>query len=106
MTSEPVAMNRSILARLKDETRPEHDAIEQVLDLMDGTLTLAAYRRRLEQFHGFYRPVEDASRSLKVGASVGSTSAPEARCFSSRPTFGSLVRKPWRISRSAGSCRT
>lgn len=42
MTSEPVATNRSILARLKDETRPEHDAIEQVLDLMDGTLTLAA----------------------------------------------------------------
>ena len=63
MTSEPVATNRSILARLKDETRPEHDAIEQVLDLMDGTLTLAAYRRRLEQFHGFYPPVE---RRLQV----------------------------------------
>jgi len=64
MTSEPVATNRSILARLKGETRPEHDANEQVLDLMDGTLTLAAYRRRLEQFHGFYRPVEERLQIL------------------------------------------
>jgi heme oxygenase len=78
MTSEPVATNRSILARLKDETRPEHDAIEQVLDLMDGTLTLAAYRRRLEQFHGFYRPVEERLQVLggwgKHGIDLGARS--------------------------------
>lgn len=64
MTSEGLATNRSILARLKDETRSEHDAIEQVLDLMEPGLTHGAYRRRLEQFHGFYRPVEERLQAL------------------------------------------
>lgn len=47
-----------ILTRLKFETRPEHEAIEAALGLTDRTLTHAAYRRTLERFYGFYRPLE------------------------------------------------
>ena len=45
--------------RLRTETRPEHDAIELELDLMQAALTLVAYRLRVEQFHGFYAAIED-----------------------------------------------
>lgn len=47
-----------ILARLKAETRAEHDAIERVLDLTREGLTLAEYRAWLERMYGFYRPLE------------------------------------------------
>jgi heme oxygenase (biliverdin-IX-beta and delta-forming) len=49
-----------ILSRLKLETRSEHDAVERVLDLMDSSLTREGYRQRLEQFYGFYAPLEEA----------------------------------------------
>lgn len=49
-----------LLARLRADTRAEHEAIEQTLDLMDGDLTLDRYRRRIEQFYGYYRPLEEA----------------------------------------------
>jgi heme oxygenase (biliverdin-IX-beta and delta-forming) len=48
----------SILALLKDRTRPEHEAIEGAFDLMRDDVTLASYRGRLEQFRGFLVPVE------------------------------------------------
>jgi heme oxygenase len=47
-----------ILARLKAETRAEHDAIERILDLTRDGLTLAEYRGWLERLYGFYRPLE------------------------------------------------
>lgn len=47
-----------ILARLRAETRVEHEAIERALDLTGEALTLDGYRLRLEQLHGFLRPVE------------------------------------------------
>lgn len=50
----------SILTRLRLETRNEHEAVEQVLDLMAASLTREGYRRRLEQFYGFYAPLEKA----------------------------------------------
>ncbi|WP_372828602.1 biliverdin-producing heme oxygenase [Polaromonas sp.] len=58
----PVAPS-SILSRLRLETRGEHDAVEQVLDLMGGSLTHQSYRQRLEQFYGFYAPLEKALQS-------------------------------------------
>ncbi len=48
----------SILARLRSETRPEHDAIEAALDLTSETLTLHEYRRTLERSYGFYFSLE------------------------------------------------
>lgn len=58
----PVAPS-SILSRLRLEARGEHDAVEQVLDLMSATLTHQSYRQRLEQFYGFYAPLEKALQS-------------------------------------------
>lgn len=49
-----------ILSRLRTETRREHEAVEQVLDLMSVSLTRDGYRQRLEQFYGFYAPLEKA----------------------------------------------
>lgn len=59
----------NILARLKWETRHEHDAIEAALGLTQQAVTYAAYRRVLERFHGFYRPLE-----LELQAILGTTS--------------------------------
>ena len=57
-----------ILARLRSETCSEHEAVERQLGLVDETLTLAQYRRRLEQFWGFYAPLE---ARLEAGAGTG-----------------------------------
>jgi len=48
----------AILQRLRSETRHAHDTIERALDLLNPALTLATYRRRIEQLHGYYQPVE------------------------------------------------
>ncbi len=52
------AANGQLLARLRAETRAEHDAAEAALDLLRPTLTRSDYRAALVKFHGFYRPVE------------------------------------------------
>lgn len=54
-----VTLQLPLLSRLRTETRDQHDAIEQTLLLMDDDLTPDAYRRRLAQFFGFYKPVEE-----------------------------------------------
>ena len=50
----------TILTRLRLETQDEHHAVERVLGLMDAEFTAGAYRLRLEQFYGFYSPLEAA----------------------------------------------
>ena len=60
----PVA-HAPILARLRIETRPEHDAIEAVLDLTGGGMTRDGYCRTLEKFYGYYQPLEDAVRAIE-----------------------------------------
>lgn len=52
------AQPAALLIRLRTETREQHDAIEHTLMLMDDELGCELYRRRLEQFYGFYKPVE------------------------------------------------
>ena len=63
LSSPQAPASSSILTRLRLETRAEHDAVERVLDLMGAALTREAYRRRLEQFYGFYGPLEAALKS-------------------------------------------
>lgn len=55
-----------LLVRLRSETRAEHDAIEHALNLTDGQLSLDGYRRRIEQFYGFYRPLEQKMLERKA----------------------------------------
>jgi heme oxygenase (biliverdin-IX-beta and delta-forming) len=47
-----------ILQRLKHETRSYHEQLERSLNICDEHLTLARYTHILEQFLGFYQPVE------------------------------------------------
>ena len=56
----------SILSRLRLETRGEHEAVEQVLDLMSDSLTPEVYCHRLEQFYGFYAPMEKALQAREL----------------------------------------
>ena len=63
LSSPQAPASSSILTRLRLETRGEHDAVERVLDLIGAALTREAYRRRLEQFYGFYGPLEAALKS-------------------------------------------
>lgn len=59
----PPAASSSVLTRLRQETRAEHEAVEQVLDLMAPSLSRDGYCQRLKQFYGFYAPLEQALRA-------------------------------------------
>jgi heme oxygenase len=47
-----------ILSRLRQETRPQHDAIEAELNILDRPLDRDSYCRLLAQFAGYYEPIE------------------------------------------------
>ncbi len=47
-----------ILAKLKEATREQHDALENVVDVMNRTFTLEDYRTLLGKFYRFYSAVE------------------------------------------------
>lgn len=59
MSNMNVRPPATVLARLRTETREQHEQIERTLTLMDEELNSADYLLRLEQFYGFYKPVED-----------------------------------------------
>jgi heme oxygenase len=63
--------NSDILVRLREQTRAEHAAIEQTLDILNSGMTLAAYRRILERFYGFYQPLERKLRGMAGVLAVG-----------------------------------
>lgn len=48
----------SILQRLKQETLPLHQQLEQRVDVFSCLQSLAAYRELLVAFYGFYSPLE------------------------------------------------
>jgi heme oxygenase len=50
----------SILQRLKQETLPLHQQVEQRVDVLQRLQSVAAYRQLLEAFYGFYAPLEQA----------------------------------------------
>ena len=60
--NKPACSASTILARLRGETRREHEAVEHVLDLM-GALSHSTYCQRLVQFYGFYNPLEAALKT-------------------------------------------
>ena len=53
-----------VLARLKSETRAEHNSIEATLGLTRPDLTAARYCQILKRFRGFYQPVEARISSI------------------------------------------
>ena len=54
MNTEP----RTLLHRLKAETRPHHERAERTVRLLEPTLTVEHYRHHLEALYGFYAPLE------------------------------------------------
>jgi len=97
VVTEPVSLQEaalatatpsSILSRLRFETRGEHDAIEQVLDLMSVSLTPQGYLHRLEQFYGFYAPLEKALQARELTLSPTTRAA-----LASRLTKTALLRQ-------------
>jgi heme oxygenase len=64
MAHDSPAAPRTLLLRLKDETRDVHESLERDLDLLRPDLTLERYRRIVERFYGFYQPWENAVNPL------------------------------------------
>ena len=48
----------AILARLKSDTRPQHEQMEATVDIFKRVTSMAAYRDLLARFWGFYAPLE------------------------------------------------
>jgi len=61
----------SILARLKERTRPHHERVEANLGVMDPALTLDGYRVLLARFRGFHLPVERRLDALAPWDALG-----------------------------------
>jgi heme oxygenase (biliverdin-IX-beta and delta-forming) len=74
----------SFLAQLREDTRSEHHAVEKTLGLVEVNLSLSAYRKRLEQFFGFYQPLEDLLFSASANERWPSALLAEAR-----------IKTPW-----------
>src|SRR6476646_1268849 len=55
---DPASKRESVLARLKMATREPHRAVEFQVNLPSQVKPIAAYRRLLEQFLGFFQPLE------------------------------------------------
>jgi len=88
LAAPPSVAPPSILSRLRLETRGEHKAVEQVLDLMSVSLTPKGYRHRLEQFYGFYAVLENALQARGQGKSD-----PSAESILSPATRSALVAR-------------
>lgn len=50
--------SEDVLARLKLETRADHERLEAALDLTSDRLDRGAYLRCLERLHGYFAPLE------------------------------------------------
>lgn len=60
-----------IMPRLKEATRPHHEAIEARIDVFRMGNTIEGYRRVLERFLGYYEPVEAAFARIPGWEGVG-----------------------------------
>jgi heme oxygenase len=58
------AAPRTLLLRLKSETRDVHESLERDLNLLRPDLTLERYRSIVELFYGFHQPWEQAIKPL------------------------------------------
>ena len=64
MAPDSPAAPRTLLLRLKSETRDVHESLERDLNLLRPDLTLERYRSIVELFYGFYQPWEHAIKPL------------------------------------------
>jgi len=84
--------DRSVLTLLREQTRVEHDAIERSLGLMSETLTRQAYRRTLERFYGFWRPLEQRFQQTVGLSGTGVDLASREKQARTPPLGGATVQ--------------
>lgn len=60
-----------ILAQLQQSTAAAHATLERKLDLLNRCTSRAVYRQVLEQFFGFYIPIEAALTQIDAWATIG-----------------------------------
>ncbi|NJN97229.1 MAG: biliverdin-producing heme oxygenase [Anaerolineales bacterium] len=58
MSSQTRLNSETTMHRLKGQTQPYHDALEQKMDWQEIASSGQAYRRLLQRFYGFYLPLE------------------------------------------------
>jgi heme oxygenase len=85
MAHDSSAAPRTLLLRLKDETRDVHESLERDLDLLRPDLTLERYQSVVERFYGFYHPWENAVKPLLSEGCTTPTGQPRGVSF-----FGAL----------------
>ena len=64
-------MPHSILDRLRQETAPMHRELEDAVDIASRIRSRREYQRLLEQFLGFYAPMEDRMAACRDWAAEG-----------------------------------
>jgi heme oxygenase len=64
MAPDSPAAPRTLLLRLKSETRDVHESLERDLNLLRPDLTLERYRSIVELFYGFHQPWEHAIKPV------------------------------------------
>jgi heme oxygenase len=83
----------SLLEKLRSETRPAHESIEQAMDLDHRLTSPAAYRTVLERFYGFHAAWED-----RAAAAFG-----EPEFFDPRRKTGLLLQDLQALGLSPGA---
>ncbi len=48
-----------ILAKLREQTRPQHERLESKMEVMSDSFTLEHYRDLLGKFYGYYQPLDE-----------------------------------------------
>ncbi len=56
-----------LLERLREETRPHHEALEKTLNLLSPTLEIARYQSILQRFHAFWSGWKPLVHGLLAG---------------------------------------
>ncbi|MDG3007032.1 biliverdin-producing heme oxygenase [Paludisphaera mucosa] len=68
-----------MMSRLKELTRPHHDAVELRMGSYGPTESIEGYTRVLRRFLGFHRPVEEAFAALAGWDAIGIDPAERSR---------------------------
>ena len=89
-----------IMPRLKEATRPHHEAIEAGIDVFRLGSSIENYRRVLGRFLGYYEPVEDAFAGFRAGrrSAWTASSGERHRCWSPTSRAGARRRRDRRAA--------
>ncbi len=87
---------RTLLLRLKDETRDVHESLERDLNLLRPDLSLERYQSIVERFYGFYLPWENAVNPV-LSEHLPGFAEPRAKVPKLMEDLAYLGRKPTKL---------